>query len=111
MGHGIPPIQMSEWYIDKEPINCTYRLQRQFLEAVISATYLGVDVTSNLTWNTHIHRITGNANETQDLLSEISRRRCEGSGKLPIIPSFDHSWSTLQPSDQGLYCLPYIQQF
>ena len=48
----------------RKPINGIYRLHGHVLETVTSAKYLGVDVFSGLTWNSHIDRITGNANKT-----------------------------------------------
>ena len=52
----------------RKPINCTYRLHSQVPETVISAKYLGFDVSSGLIWNSHIDRITGNANKTLGFL-------------------------------------------
>ena len=52
----------------RKPINCTYRLHGHILEMVTSAKYLGVDVSSGLTWNSHIDRITGHANITLGFL-------------------------------------------
>ena len=46
----------------RRPINTLYYVHGQVLEAVTSARYLGVDISSDLSWNSHIHRITGNAN-------------------------------------------------
>ena len=51
-------------------INTVYTLHGQVLEVVTSAKYLGVDISSGLSWNSHIDRITGNANRT---LSFIQR--------------------------------------
>ena len=48
----------------KEVINTVHTLHGQILEVVTSARYLGVDISSGLTWNSHIDRITGNANRT-----------------------------------------------
>ena len=49
----------------KGPVNKTnYVLHGQVLESVTSARYLGVDISSNLSWKTHVDRITGNANRT-----------------------------------------------
>ena len=45
-------------------INTVYTLHGQILEVVTSAKYLGVDISSGLSWNSHINRITGNANRT-----------------------------------------------
>ena len=46
-------------------------LHGQVLESVTSARYLGVDVSSNLSWKTHVDRITGNANRILALLDGI----------------------------------------
>ena len=54
----------------KKIINSVYTLHGQILKVVksaryvTSARYLGVDVSSGLSWNSHIDRITGNANRT-----------------------------------------------
>ena len=52
----------------RRPINTLYYLHGQALEAVTSARYLGVDISSGLSWNSHIDRITGNANSTLGFL-------------------------------------------
>ena len=45
----------------KGQVNMTnYVLHGQVLESVTSARYLGVDISSNLSWKTHVDRITGN---------------------------------------------------
>ena len=59
----------------RKPINCTYRLHGHVLEAVTSAKYLGVDVSSGLTWNSHIDRITGNANKTLGFLKRTIKSK------------------------------------
>ena len=46
----------------------------QVLEVVASARYLGVDISSVLSWNSHIDRITGNANRTLGFI----RRTAQG---------------------------------
>ena len=48
----------------RNPINYMYQLHGQVLEVVTSARYLGVDISNVLSWNSHIDRITGNANCT-----------------------------------------------
>ena len=42
----------------KNPINTAYTLHGQILEVVTCAKYFGVDISSGLSWNTHIDRIT-----------------------------------------------------
>ena len=46
------------------PFNTEYILHGQVLEVVTSARYLGVDISSNLSWNTHVDRVTANANRS-----------------------------------------------
>ena len=48
----------------RKPINGTYRLHGVILETVTCARYLEVDVSSNLSWGSHIDRITGTAHNT-----------------------------------------------
>ena len=47
-----------------EIINSVYTLHGQVLEVVTSARYLGADISSVLSWNSHIDRITARANRT-----------------------------------------------
>ena len=46
----------------RAPFNTRYTLHGQVLEAGTSARYLGVDISNNLSWNTHVNRIASNAN-------------------------------------------------
>ena len=46
----------------KKPIKRDYILQGQILESVTCAKYLGVDISSSLSWNSRINRIVSNAN-------------------------------------------------
>ena len=46
----------------RNSLQTQYILHEQVLEAVSSARYLGMDISSNLSWNTHVDRITANAN-------------------------------------------------
>ena len=48
----------------KKPIKRDYILHRQILKSVTCAKYLGVDISSSLSWNSHINRIVSNANRT-----------------------------------------------
>ena len=41
----------------RTPFKTDYVLHGQVLEAVTSARYLGVDISNNLSWNTHVDRI------------------------------------------------------
>ena len=46
----------------RTPLDTQYILHGQVLEVVSSARYLGVDISSNLSWNTHVDRVETNAN-------------------------------------------------
>ena len=77
---------LQEWEIDRDmefnPGNCqvihitrsrsplptSYILHGQTLEVVSSAKYLGVDITSDLSWKPHITRITNTANKSLGFL-------------------------------------------
>ena len=48
----------------KIPIKKDYVLHGQVLESVSCAKYLGVDISSSLSWNSHINRIVSSANRT-----------------------------------------------
>ncbi len=52
----------------KTVIDTSYFLHNTKLEAVSSAKYLGVTISNDLTWNTHIDNITNKANRTLGFL-------------------------------------------
>ena len=52
----------------KTPIPTQYTLHNCILESVSSAKYLGVDISSDLSWDTHINRISKKANNTLGFL-------------------------------------------
>ena len=45
----------------RKTVMTDYVLHGQVLESVQCARYLGVDISSGLTWNSHIDRVTANA--------------------------------------------------
>ena len=48
----------------KNPHKSEYILHGQVLETVTCARYLGVDISSNISWNSHIISVVGNANRS-----------------------------------------------
>ena len=48
----------------RKMVKTNYVLHGQVLESVPCARYLGVDISSGLTWNSHIDGVTANANQT-----------------------------------------------
>ena len=53
---------------NKTPIKHKYLLHSQVLEPVSNAKYLGLDLSSDLSYNNHISRITTNANKSLGFL-------------------------------------------
>ena len=70
----------------RNPLQTEYILHGQVLEAVTSARYLGVDISSNLSWNTHVDRITANANRSLGFIKKISKLSPPKSEKWLINP-------------------------
>ena len=52
----------------RSPLPTTYTLHGETLEAVASARYLGVGIANDLSWKTHVSRITNNANKSLGFL-------------------------------------------
>ena len=50
--------------MSRKAVNFSYTLDGHVFEVVSSARYLGVDISSALSWNFHIDRITSKANST-----------------------------------------------
>ena len=48
----------------KKTVKIDYILNGQVLETVPCARYLGIDISSGLTWNSHVGRVTAKANRT-----------------------------------------------
>ena len=48
----------------RTPLDTQYLLHGRVLEEVSSARYLGMDISSNLSWNTHVDRVATNANRS-----------------------------------------------
>ena len=88
----------------KEVINTVYTLHGQTMEVVTSAMYLGVDISSGLTWNSHIDRITGNANRTlgyirRNIKTKNSKVR-ETAYNTLVCPHLEYSAPVCDPSSK-----------
>ena len=55
-----------------------YRLHGEILETVSCTKYLGVDITSNLSWDSHMDRITNSANKTPSFIKRNVRTQMSG---------------------------------
>ena len=63
MGYGVQPLEMPGGAGDGL-LKTAYKLHGQVLETVTCAKYLGVDISSSLSWNSHTDSTVGNANRT-----------------------------------------------
>ena len=88
----------------RKAINTVYTLHGQILEVVTSTKYLGVDISSGLSWNSHtgshIDRITGNANRTLGYI----RRNIKSKKKKKVRET---AYNRLCPSSAGV-CGPHL---
>ena len=59
----------------KMTMKTDYVLHGHVLESVLWARYLGVDISSGLTWNSHVDRVTANANRTVGFIRGNSKTK------------------------------------
>ena len=89
----------------KGPVNKTnYVLHGQVLESVTSARYLGVDISSNISWKTHVDRITGNANRTlgfirRNIKTKMSKVRERAYNSL-VRPQLEYASAVWDPHNK-----------
>ena len=88
----------------KKPIQHVYTLHGQNLTPVNDAKYLGVDISYDLTWNTHINRITTNSNRTLGFLKRNIRIKHEKVRSLAyktlVRPQLEYASSVWSPHTQ-----------
>ena len=79
----------------RKAINTVYTLHGQILEVVTRTKYLGVDISSGLSWNSHIDRITGNANRTlgyiQRNIKSIKQKVRETAYNTLVRPQLEYA--------------------
>lgn len=86
---------------NKNPIKHKYFLHGETLQAVSNAKYLGVDLSSDLSYSTHINRITTNANKTlgflkRNILTKNEKVR-ELAYKTLVRPQVEYASSIWSP--------------
>ena len=83
----------------RKPINVMYILHGLVLETVICARYLGVDISSDLTWRSHVDRITGSATKTLNFALRNIKTKHPGVRETGIIITLlsGRSWKMLLP--------------
>lgn len=84
----------------------TYSINNKSLESVTCYKYLGVHITSDLTWNTHVEYVVSNANRT---LGYIKRNFFQAPSSLKLTlykslvrPKLEYASSIWDPGHQGL---------
>ncbi len=70
----------------KKPVNHNYVMHGHILESVDQARYLGVDISSDLSWNEHITRICNKSNSTLGFLRRNIKTKHQGIRELRIRP-------------------------
>ena len=86
----------------RTPLQTQYILHGQVLEAVSSARYLGVDISSNLSWNTHVNRITSNANRSLRFIKRNIKTKSpqirEAAYQSLVRPRLEYASSAWDPN-------------
>lgn len=68
MGFNISKCHIMHVSRSRRTINTTYTLHNEPLSVVSQATYLGVEVSSNLSWTPHINKVTSKASQSLGFL-------------------------------------------
>ena len=90
----------------KRPIKTDYILHGQVLESVTCAKYLGVDISSDLTLNSHVDLITRNANRTlgfirRNIKTKMPRVR-ETAYNTIVGPQLEYASAVWDPNTDKL---------
>ena len=87
-------------------IHASYTLEETILENVESIKYLGVTITNDLRWNTHVSNICTKANRTLGFrrrnLYSCPQEVKEAAKKGLVRPVLEYSGSVWDPSGVGL---------
>ena len=78
----------------RKAANFLYKLPEQVLEVVSSVRYLGVEISSDLSWNSHIERITTKANITGSCVKRNIKTQNRKVRETSYKRLFTCSWRT-----------------
>ena len=81
----------------RTPFNTEYILHGQVLEVVTSARYLGVDISSNLSWNTHVDRVTANANRSLGFIKRNVKAKSPKVYQTLVRPQLEYASAIMDP--------------
>ena len=111
----------TRWYMEFKPSKCqvvhmlgskrpvkrdyVHVLHDQVLESVRCAKYLGVDISSSLSWNSHIERIASTANRTlgfirRNIKTKMSVIR-ETAYNTLVRPQLEYASAVWDPHNKG----------
>ena len=89
----------------RNPIKSTYTMHNKTLETVSSARYLGVDMSTDLSFNTHMNRITSNANKSLGFIKRNIKTKHKGvreaAYKTIVRPQLEYASTTWSPYTQN----------
>ena len=117
MGHAISPDKCNVLRITqaRSPVIFDYSLKNQILEAETQSKYLGVYISSNLSWNRHIDRIVKKGNSMIGFLQRnlrVSNRDTKASAYFTLVlPNIEYCASVWNPyTDQGKRKIEMVQR-
>ena len=103
-GHEIPTSQMqhnADYKETDQKINASYSLEGRVLDNVEKIKYLGVTITNDLKWNTHVSNICTKANRTLGFLrrnlAACPRDVIESAYKGLVRPIMEYGSSVWDP--------------
>ena len=109
MRYEISPVKCNMMQITRKrikKIHASYTLEGTVLENVESIMYLGVTITNDLRWNTHVTNICTKANRTLSFLrrnyNSCPQEVKEAAYKGLVRPVLEYSGSVWDPSGVGL---------
>ena len=89
----------------RNPIKSTYTMHSKTLQSVSSTRYLGVDLSTNLSFNTHINRITSNASKSLGFIKRNSKIKHKGvreaAYKIIVPPQLEYASTAWSPYTQN----------
>ena len=89
----------------RNPINANYSLHGHVLETATCARYLGVDISSGLSWRSHIDRITGSATKTLNFVTRNVKIKHPGVRKMAyntlVRPQLEYVAAVWVPLTKG----------
>ena len=102
MGHEIPTSQYNIMQITRKRIHAASNLEGTVLDNIENIKYLGITITSDLKWNTHVSNICTKANRTLGFLRRNLSARPkdvkESAYKGLVCPVLEYGSSVWDPS-------------